>query len=199
VLLLASHADLAWSDLPLTGLFVPLAHRAARYLATGILGASDYRVGTPVYRPTGGTGEREAVVKPPEGEVRTIWPEARDGRAVWAVGSVEGPGVYGIHAGGRLADRFAVQVDPAESDPSPVTTSALQRTFRGARVVSVEADEDLPAAVLANRRGRELWKGFLGAGLLLMLIEGIVAGTERSRKAGATPEPRGRATTDEHR
>ena len=182
--LFASKADLAWTDFPLTGLWVPFIHRLSRYLARGASGEADYAVGTAIFRDVRGISAREALVRPPQGEERTIWSEPRGGRTVWPVGEADMPGIWEIFAQERLADRFAVHVPADEPDLAPVTPARLSTLFAGTRVRIVGPEEPIADAVLEQRHGRELWRLFLGAALALMVAEMLIArSTQTSREA----------------
>lgn len=173
------NSDLSWTDLPLTGIFVPFIHRMSRYLAAGSPGQSDYFVGDRVYRNRSDVQAREALLRPPEGEARTIWPEQRGGRSVWPVGEVDIPGVWEIYARDRLADRFAVRIDAGEGDPTPASADRLARAFSGARLRVVEPQTSAAAAVRESRGGRELWRLALGLALASLIGEAVVAQSER--------------------
>ncbi len=166
--------DLKWTDFPLTGFFVPLVHQLSRYLAAGAFGNADYAVGEPVYRDIRGGRAREALVRPPAGEERTIWPEQRGARPIWPVGEVDIPGLWEIYAHERLADRFAVHLPEAEPDLTPVPPARLEALLAGGRIRLVEPEVSLADAVLKQRYGRELWRSVLGAALVVMVVEMLV-------------------------
>ena len=171
--------DLRWTDLPLSGFFVPFIHRLSRYLAAGSPGQADYSVGDTVYRNRSDVQAREALLKSPSGETRTIWPEQRGVHSVWPVGEVDIPGFWEIYARDRLADRFAVRIDAEEGDPTPASAERLKKIFAGARLQIVEPKASPAGAVREARGGRELWRLALGLALMLMIGEAIVVRSER--------------------
>ncbi len=186
VVLFASsvQTDLTWTDLSLTGLFIPLVHQLSRYLAAGAFGNADYAAGQVVYRDIRGVQAREALLRPPRGETRSIWPEQRGGRPVWPVGEVNLPGLWEIYAQERLADRFAVHIPEDEPDLTPVPPERLKGLFAGARVQVIEPEEALAGRVLEQRLGRELWRATLGLALLLMAAEMLIARSVRTEPHG---------------
>ncbi len=186
VLVLTSNTDPDWSDLAVSGLFVPLVHRVTRFLASGAFGRSDYVVGSQVTRYVTDLDDREGQLHAPDGTMRTIWTEERGSRRVWDLGTLALPGLYEIRARGRRVDRLAVNVPSEESDLSPIGSKSIDRMLRGAEVVDVDADAGLEAVVTARRRGRELWQSFLLVALLFMAAElWIVGGEKRSRESAA--------------
>ncbi len=176
--------DLTWTDLSLTGLFIPLVHQLSRYLAAGAFGNADYAAGKVVYRDIRGVQAREALLRPPQGETRLIWPEQRGGRPVWPVGEVDVPGLWEIYAQERIADRFAVHIPEDEPDLTPVPPERLKGLFAGAQVRVVEPEEALAEGVLEQRLGRELWRATLGLALLLMAAEMLIARSVRTKPQG---------------
>jgi hypothetical protein len=172
--------DLSWTDLPVTGFFVPLLHQTIRYLAMGSFGHANYVVGTTLYRDIRGIQARVAHLQPPSGEPRTIWPEQRGARPVWPVGDLNEPGLWEIYANERLADRFAVHLPVTEVDLSPVV--GLEDHFEGANVYVVPEDAKVGDSVLETRMGRELWRSVLGVVLLLLAAEMLLARSTRTAK-----------------
>jgi hypothetical protein len=182
VMVLMSHADLAWSDLPVSGFFAPFLNRAVRYLSSGAFGVDDVRVGRRVVRPTKTPDAREAVVQPPSGPVQTVWSQQRGDRAYWVIDEVEIPGIWELVAQERVVDRFAVQVAPEESDPTPLPDAAVSSLFPGAQVVFVDPDASLSDVVMQHRFGAELWRVFLFAALACAAVElFLMAGERRER------------------
>lgn len=173
--------DLKWTDLPLSGFFVPFLHQAVHYLGIGAFGRREYQVGESVYREVRGQAPREALVRPPQGEDQTIWPEQRGPRPVWPVGEVGVPGLWKIYAQERLSDQFAVHVAHSESDLSIVSDRRLEAI--GARVV--DSGESLADVVLTTRHGRELWRAVLLAALLMMIAEMLIVRSAQTERSGA--------------
>ena len=171
--------DLIWTDLPLSGLFAPFVHRLARYLAVGNLGKTEYRVGESVEREVQGSGAKYGILRPPDGEARTIWPEPIGDRAVWSLGEVEEPGLWEIYREEDLIDRFAVQIPEAEADLTPVSLSRLERLFSESRVRIVEKEEALADLVQATREGRALWRVTLGGAFILVCMELLMLRSEQ--------------------
>ena len=178
----AVSANLGWNDAPLSGFFVPFVHRLSGYLAAGTFGRSDYRVGQVVQREIRDAEASEAVLRAPGREPKTIWPQRL--QSAWPIGVVDAPGLWEIFARERLSDRFAVQVDEREPDLTPVPMARLETLFGKVRVV--DAEDDLKAAILSQRHGRELWRWLLGMALLLMGAEMLLARSTRTHR-GARP------------
>lgn len=132
VALLTTSVDRDWTDLPLRPGFVPLVERLVSYLDASQQGATGaiLKVGEPRIVP----GDRPATVITPGGQRLAAVPDGH-GQAVFK--DTYTPGHYTIERGeGEPPLRFAVQVDPAESDTTP-------RAIAGA---AIDGDEVLAAA-----------------------------------------------------
>ncbi|MBB30550.1 MAG: hypothetical protein CME25_16795 [Gemmatimonadetes bacterium] len=175
--------DLSWTDLPVTGLFIPFLHQVIRYLAMETFGKSNYVVGETVSREITGIRAREALLKPPSGEPRTIWPEQRGANPVWPVGDLNEPGIWEIYANERLADMFAVHLPEEEVALTPV--ARIEGHFEDADVFTVAEETKLSDAVLETRMGKELWRPVLGMVFVLLAVEMLLARSTRTAMAGA--------------
>ena len=183
-------ANLVWNDAPLSGFFLPFVHRLTGYLAAGTFGRSDYRVGQVVYRDIRDGKSREAVLRPPGQEAKTIWPEQRGLQSVWPVGEVNAPGVWEIFAREQLADRFAVQIDAREPDLTPVPQARLEALFGRERLVMIDGGTDLRETILSQRHGQELWRLVLLGALFVMAAEMLITRSTRTSRAEGRKEER---------
>lgn len=94
--------------------------------------------------------------------------------------SVQSPGVP-----------VAVNVDPAESNVVSLNASELNKNLEGIEITVANSKEELASVIANNRTGRSSWRYFMIAGLILLLIESLLADRLRRRKekkSGPTPE-----------
>lgn len=173
---------LSWNDMPVTGFFLPFVYNLTGYLVTGAVRQADYTVGAVVSRVHQSAWVGEGVLRPPEQDAQTIWSQQRGVQTVWPVGVVNRPGLWEIYAQERLADMFAVQLDPDASDVTRISDDTLQSLFQDARFSVVPADRQLKDVVLPLRHGREFWRLVLGGALFLMFVEMWIAKTTRSSR-----------------
>jgi len=174
VAVLATGVDPSWSDLPRSGFVVPLLHRLAERLSRTSSRPSSVTVGEDlsVGLPEATSGRVEVEV--PTG--RTIAAELRDSPGSSAVVErVSEPGIYRFHAGGRVVALGAVNVDPRESDLAPADQSEIKRFLSPLPVTFIGDGARLEDEVLQARYGRELWRAFLYAALLLLALEMYLA------------------------
>ena len=97
---------------------------------------------------------------------------------VWKIGTVTEPGIWRLRLEETDVDRFAVNVDARESDLARVSKERIEQILNGP-VQVVPPDASLRETVLAHRYGRELWRSFLLAALVLLLAELWIGRTRR--------------------
>ncbi len=181
VMLLTTGGTLEWGDFPRKGLFVPLVQRVARYLGTG-LDQDRYLVGDDVVRnPDSISGRGAVVVENPLGDRVAIEPSETPEGLAWSVERVAVPGIWRLFAGDAEVDRFAVNVDPKESDLRAVTKQTIRDAFGGHPFEVIGAQASLEETVLRSRYGRELWKACLFLALALLMVEMWVARTGKGQ------------------
>lgn len=103
------------------------------------------------------------------------------------------PGIYeGLDAAGARTVRFAVNLDANESRTAPLGADELEQLGvpvaqpAAAAVVSPENKTLVQGAEAENRQ--KLWRWFIAATLLILLVESALAGWTL-RRAAATPQP----------
>ena len=174
---------LQWSDLPTRGLFVPLLYRSVYYLSSG---ASTTGAQLVAGRPS----EVRISGVSPDASLRLVGPNdtefAPDQRTLFGAillqmgTELRTPGVYDVTTGGRVVERLAVNVDPAESDlrtAQPDSASAQLGSVLGAPVEVVRgAGTEAVAETLRTRQaGTEIWNVFLLLALVFLVSEMLVA------------------------
>lgn len=185
-LLWAAPLDLAWTDLPLRGLFVPLLHRMCRYLAQPAGHEASYTVGDRAFRRLPGLGVGDRVqVETPSGRRRYVEPETALGELLWKMPELTESGIWRVLApAGGAIDEFAVNVDPAEADLRDVPPAEVESRLGPGRARLLAAAGDVRGQIRSARYGRELWREFLGLAGLLLLLELWLA---RAPEAQAAP------------
>ena len=170
-----------WSDLSFKGIFAPLMHRLTRHLSQRPEHDRSYQVGDSVARflhgiPAGSTVAAES----PSGDRLLSSPETVAGRLAGSVPLVDESGIWHLSIDAEVVDQFPVNVDTRESRLQPVRRQRVVELLGAERVQFVEGDVDVRDLVLGNRFGRELWREFLVAALLLLLLELWIARAPRS-------------------
>jgi hypothetical protein len=137
--------------------------------------------GAPVTIPFGtGTGQGQAVeveVVRPSGEVRRVRaPEPAAGTFRYA--DTHEPGVYLVRRVDRTPPKplgFAVNIDPAESDPATIPRAELQARFGQRPFLFCEEPAELPDTIRRLREGTSLSEWFLIAVLIGLVLEVFLA------------------------
>jgi hypothetical protein len=171
---LTTGIDPSWSDLPRSGFVVPLLHRTVDRLA---------RAGSD---PAAGLVGDDLMVSLPSDLAGLVEVEGPDGAVVAAemisagtptavVRRVRTPGIYSFVSDNSLIALRAVNQDPLESDPVAASREFIEQAVEPLPTIFVDQGADMAEAVLQARHGRELWRLFLYAALLLVALEMFLA------------------------
>ncbi|MGZ3429234.1 MAG: hypothetical protein ACXVCV_21430, partial [Polyangia bacterium] len=168
VLLWASTIDRDWTNLPIQPAFLPLMQQATRYLARAPMREPEAPLIVGQHHEIAlHDGDLRVEVTQPSGRQRTFDRDKVVGRKALAFDATDEPGIYRVASAGRdgvLRPRrdatFVVNVDAAESDPTPIDA---------ARLKSLAVGGGAKVAAAAPKRRVELWHT-LGAALLILLL-----------------------------
>jgi hypothetical protein len=169
-----STLDDSWSDVAVKPVYLPLVHQLVRYLAHYEQPVSWLTVGQVLDLAASSKSRGDRVVVTPAGQRLT--------QAAGAPGLLElnEQGIYEVRGSGTAAsakrpEALAVNLDPAESDLTPIDTRELVAAVTG-RASPVAAP---PLALEATQEDAEkhqaLWWYLLFAGLLLLATETVIA------------------------
>jgi Aerotolerance regulator N-terminal/von Willebrand factor type A domain len=168
-----STMDDSWSDLARKPVFLPLVHQMVRYLARYEQQTSWQTVGQ-VVDLKAAAGKSQRVVVSPSGQ------RIAPGTAGPGVLELSEQGIYEIRdnagaAAGKL-ERIAVNLDPAESDLTPLDTRELVASVTG-RATPSGSEPEATAELTRedNEKRQALWWYILALGLLLLASETFVA------------------------
>jgi hypothetical protein len=196
VLLLAASVDESRGDLVVHPFFVPLINRSVEYLASDLSRLDeDFLIGSPVTRelPADLAG-KETELFDPQMKKTALQPVFQTDRLVLKIEQTRLPGIYDVRASvsssvrADVVDRFAVNIDPKDSDPERIDLSEVEEKLKGLSLFYVELGDDIEESILQSRYGRELWKTFLWVAFGLLALEMFLA---RSRKKDIVPEGKG--------
>ena len=179
VLLFTSSLDTSWNDMPLTPVYLPLIHQAAKYLLPQE-GRAYYRVGEAIKIKKPGEDDFIAIDSPAEKRLTTSDEGvAQDGSLFTA----QENGFYRIRYPGR-AQFAAVNLDFKESDLSKlnlddfvaaVTTRSDTTVAEGTEKMEKKTDEEIEA-------GQNIWWSLLILSLVLFGLEAVLANRVYSSK-----------------
>ncbi len=162
-----------WSDLPRSGLFVPVMHRVAAWLSGDSRSGSEAEVGEDLIVPYDPARSDAPQVTLPTGE--TVRAERIPGAGAAALRAVEHPGVYRFGDEGGEVSLAVVNVPAVESDLAPAGREELDAALGGRAWTRLSEGDELADAILVARHGRELWRVFVYAALALIAFEMWIA------------------------
>lgn len=173
VLLWASTLDLAWSDFPLKPVFLPFVHRAMRHLAAYSEPAPWLTVGQVLDASGGAPGTQAAgrVVLTPSGRRVAVDEEGSE------VLELAEQGFYEVR--GQSADTVltvvASNVDPAESDLTPMDPKEIVAAAVGGSGGDRQASAGVPQTPEAQERSQRLWWYVLVVGIMLLGADTLIS------------------------
>ena len=157
--------------------------RMVRYLAQPTAHGQAYTVGDRAWRRLAGVDiDARVEVESPSGRRLVVQSERVGSERLWKVPDLNEAGIWRLRAGGDVIDAFAVNIDIAEADLTPVTSNQIDRLL-GDHVQILETGESLRESVNAARFGRELWRELLVLAGALLLLELWVARSPSSAPA----------------
>lgn len=173
VIVFGTTLDDEWNDLPLKPVYLPLVHQLVKYLARYEPPASWQTVGQVVDLSALLKGRAERVVVSPTA-VRTTIPASEPGLV-----ELSEQGIYEIRpAGNNTArpDRIAVNLDPSESDLTPMDPQELVAAVTGrAADAATQTSGAADVSIEDVEKQQGLWWYLLFGGLLLLAGEMLVS------------------------
>ncbi len=177
VLIVTSGVGETWSDLAYSTFFAPLVTRSAAYLATPILEKKDgYTVGESISLMVSLRDVDEPYrVEKPSGEEVLLLPAVKADRVLLTLDAADQPGIYRFYKGETLIGMEAVNVDPRESDLTPISQDELEARLPGMHVFTIDETQNVESVVSRARWGKEFWKEMLLLGIFVLVAEMMIA------------------------
>ena len=180
LLLFSVPANTGWSDFPLKGLFVPLVHRSLAYLAQRSTMENSLLVGeeATIHLRTA-LPSKLTMTKPSSVEI-FLNPQQLAAAKTIHFSDDDLPGVYTVASGNLMLEKFAVNIDPDESNTTPSDTKQRDTIFRRLGMTdnsihTVNQLQEVQRMISESRLGAELWKHFLIAAIVIAIIEMFAA------------------------
>lgn len=175
-MLFAVDATLATSDLPLTGVFVPLFVRGLQHLTGSFIAGNVYESGNMVEEPLPLEGtEQSVVVVPEDGAPRSVKPTVRPSGTVMTDFRAGEPGFYRVSVDGENTRMFAVNAPGNEIVYNRVDTDMLSQAYNNVSISVVEGAGNLESVIQETRYGTELFAWVLAAALAMIAVEMIIS------------------------
>jgi hypothetical protein len=191
ILMMSVAANTEWSDLPLKGLFVPLVHRSVAYLTQELATDPSLFVGEErSIRIRNSIAPVLTVTKPGEMEVLVNTQQRATDRNI-RFSNTDLYGFYTVKVGNLILDKFAVNIDPDESNTTPSNEKLREKMLMHLGIANnvihtVHQPQEVQRMILESRLGAELWKQFLIAALLIAVVEMFVARNSKQSLAATT-------------
>jgi hypothetical protein len=192
-LLLAASLDESQGDLVVHPFFVPMINRAVEYLASDLSRLDeDILVSSKVTRElSADLAGRGMELFTPGMKKIALQPSFQTDKLILKIDGTYLPGIYDVRlstspsARGQAVDRFAVNIDPKDSDPERIEISEVEKRLEGFPLFYIRPQDDMEQSILQSRYGKELWKTLLWMAAALLAVEMFLA---RSRRKDTVPE-----------
>lgn len=175
LLLVLSAADNQWNDLPVHAVFVSFMLEAADYLSGRVAEFGAYTVGDALSLRQGGAGQ----VVDPDGESLLSLAATADVTTI----RLEKPGIYAVYTA-EDESLVAANVDPRESEITPVSPATLERWQAAAQ--SERAAPGTIAAAATEGDPLELWPWLLLLLAIVVVAESALGNLEFGTRIRAT-------------
>jgi hypothetical protein len=173
VIALTTTLDDSWNDLVVKPIYLPLVHQVVKYLARYEQSPAWLTVGQVVDLSVMLKSRADRIVVTPSNErinVRSNEP---------GIVELNEQGLYDVRSGSgqERPDRIVANLDPAESDLTPLDPTELVAAVTGRATQSADATPTAPVPVLPEEaeKRQNVWWYLLFAGMLLLAAESAVA------------------------
>ncbi|MFK7850408.1 MAG: BatA domain-containing protein [Akkermansiaceae bacterium] len=183
-------AETTWNNMALTPVFPMLMQQIVNYLAgreferPQVVGDSlslSY-----VEQPDAS----DAVFDTPSGETVAVAVREHRNEFVAMLENANEAGFYEARVSVQAPSLpIAVNVDTRESQVASLTSEEVSKNVEGIDLMIANSEVDLESAIQESRTGRSSWRQILIAGLLLLLVESLLADWLRRRKASRGKQP----------
>ncbi|MFH2055395.1 MAG: BatA domain-containing protein [bacterium] len=176
-----------YSDMPLHPLAVVLLNRSIEYLVSEPLRQREMLfAGQDITRVLPAVTQQQFSLVKPNGDTLQLSPRQQTREVLFQLGVLSEPGVYLIVGDDAVVDMFAVNFPLSETLPEYLEPSELEEKVAVERFVILPEAGEPAEAIAAARFGKELWKLFLLAGFIFMLLEMALASSGRRAATEAT-------------
>jgi hypothetical protein len=195
VLLFASTADLAWSNLALRRAFLPWLYQMIYYMSNQDTTLQSYALKAPVPFQALAAHYKETIsVTDPDGKTLVLAPTIKGSYAQAVYTATTRPGLYRVRANSAFTNSggFGVNLNVAkESDLTMADPDAIMRAARPGLVRFIDTPgRSVVEEIKRSREGEELWPLLFKLALLVFIVESLFANfTSRAKKAGGMTAP----------
>ncbi|NUO80067.1 BatA domain-containing protein [candidate division KSB1 bacterium] len=194
MLVFTSTPEARWSDLAFKGLFAPLLYRSAAYVTQSNEAQKESaRVGEELTTILRASGEDVSVTLP-NGE-RLQAPVNVVGQNYHVrVRETDLPGFYTLLNKDQVLHKWAVNFSEEEMNASPAAPEKLAAALGVKEIVELPQTGDLRASIESARYGSELWRWFLLAAIIAMIVEMLLYRGSAAEASASTNKTASTAT-----
>lgn len=177
-------AETTWNNMALTPVFPMLMQQLVTYLAGREFEQSQYVGDSLSLSYVNQPDANDAVFDTPSGRTVTVPVREHRNEFVAMLENASEEGFYDARVSVQAPSiPIAVNVDTGESDVVSLSAEQLMKNVAGLDLTIAASEEELTSVIQSARTGRSSWRQFIIAGLLLLLVECLLADWLRKRKA----------------
>ena len=162
--------NLAWNNMPIRGLLVPLMYRLLILGGTDELNTSPITIGKIKWIKLDQKEVRDQwEVVSPSGEKLLIVPDfSKEGIQIKSTNEL---GVYDIYQNGKYYTSFSTYLHPKEIITNNKQKNQIEKFLSAKKYRWIDLDDKFSNKFIETRQGKSLWKVFLIIACLLLLLE----------------------------
>ena len=162
--------NLAWNDMPIRGLLVPLMYRLLILGGTDEVNTSPVAIGSTKLIILGQNEVRDQwEVMSPSGEKNLLVPDFSNESI--KINSTNELGVYSIYQNGNHYTSFSTYLHPNEIITNKKQKSHIEKLLSSQKYKWIDLDNNFTDKFNETRQGKSLWKIFLLIATILLFIE----------------------------
>lgn len=194
MLVFASSPDPRWSDFAFKGLFAPLLHRSAAYVMQSNEAQQEgARIGEELTTTLRVPAE-EVFVEMPNAERLQAQVQVLGQNYQVRVPETGLPGFYTLKNKEQVLQKWAVNFSAEEMSTPVLQPEQLSAALGVKEIVELAKGADLRASIESARYGSELWRWFLLAAIITMIIEMLLARSSAAETSARDGKPSATAT-----
>jgi len=165
-----------YTDLAGHSFFVPFIIRTAEYLAEDISSYEHFNyVGQNIIRTVSDkiSTQKMTQMVTPDDKTFQLAGIQKPGQLAFDCRPIDQPGIYQLKSNNRVIDIFSVNVAPEEGNLQAADLEHWAASLGISRFKTIPLESDADKIITETRYGRELWKIFLWAVVVLLIVEMI--------------------------
>lgn len=172
VIFCTTPASAEWSNMPMRPFYLPLMQQLVTYLASKFDPPRNVDVGRPLVAALPAKfADKTLELTDPEGAKHKLKAAASAGRSLVQFDQTKRPGLYLLETPDKSLIHFVVNTTRTESDLAQLSAEEIKAVAKPWNATVVKSWDEYKSLEQRRRFGREIWRPFLWALLVLIFLE----------------------------